>query len=486
MTISYNSVETSKLIRAELKTAFPKEKLSVRSDGNTIRIGWVDGVSKVRVAEITDKFSSVSFDGMQDMDVYTATTHKGEAVRFYNYTPYLYRDMTLEFATKALAMIAITNEYGAKGVSIKMNKYSGFAEFHEDDYCRRASFYADLNLISKSDFTNQAESISDQNNSILVSENEAKGGVEIRFKVKPLDHIRQQLKDNGFKWNRVQGCWYAKKSDLIVAFAHQLNEDTKQAQPDRIVDNEHPQIKAVLSPLQLMPSSEVIEPEVVEPEIFQSQWYPSETEIGLVNPTQDLNWQEIEASVMFPSLNKNNTIGEYEEQISEGKYQNTRTKLVEHWTIKPSQFKIFTHALLSDYNFLDGKGGCDSDYDLQGKDFYRCSKVEIEAWRKLSYTIGILVTSEDNAIVIDPQCYSYARYVGLLNEKNLSVVLADVRQSSHQSNVIDIRSRRQLPEVPNYQVITEAISIIPVLFPRRSHWEIIPNPPVILKQLCLL
>ena len=42
---------------------------------------------------------------------------------------------------------------------------------------------------------------------------------------------------------------------------------------------------------------------------------------------------------------------------------------------------------------------------------------ELEAWRKESYTIGILCINADNneMIVVDPEGHSYARYVGFVS-----------------------------------------------------------------------
>jgi len=66
-----STVETAKLIRKQLKKAFPKAKFSVRSDryagGSAIRVSWFDGPS-VRVVEtITNPFRGAGFDGMIDM-----------------------------------------------------------------------------------------------------------------------------------------------------------------------------------------------------------------------------------------------------------------------------------------------------------------------------------------------------------------------------------------------------------------------------------
>lgn len=63
-----SATETAKLIRGELKRAFPSTKFSVRTERHgTINIHWTDGPSTSRVDAITCCFSGKSFDGMIDM-----------------------------------------------------------------------------------------------------------------------------------------------------------------------------------------------------------------------------------------------------------------------------------------------------------------------------------------------------------------------------------------------------------------------------------
>jgi Large polyvalent protein associated domain 29 len=80
------ATEVAKLVRADLKAAFPNTKFSVRTDhGTTLNIEWTDGPARKAVDEITGKYAGQSFDGMQDMRVYTGaghTTETGEEVAY--------------------------------------------------------------------------------------------------------------------------------------------------------------------------------------------------------------------------------------------------------------------------------------------------------------------------------------------------------------------------------------------------------------------
>ena len=57
---------------------------------------------------------------------------------------------------------------------------------------------------------------------ILVQENAAKGGIEIKFGVRPSSEVLSQLKANGFRWSSSNGCWYCKLSDSAKVFAYSL------------------------------------------------------------------------------------------------------------------------------------------------------------------------------------------------------------------------------------------------------------------------
>lgn len=59
--------DTAKLIRGQLKTRFPGIKFSVRSDHNSINIGWTDGPAASQVETITNGYKGGGFDGMIDM-----------------------------------------------------------------------------------------------------------------------------------------------------------------------------------------------------------------------------------------------------------------------------------------------------------------------------------------------------------------------------------------------------------------------------------
>lgn len=55
-----------------------------------------------------------------------------------------------------------------------------------------------------------------------IRRNEAKNGIEIYFNSFPASAIREQLKQNGYKWHSGKRCWYAKATAEHIAIAEQI------------------------------------------------------------------------------------------------------------------------------------------------------------------------------------------------------------------------------------------------------------------------
>lgn len=62
-----NNANAAKMIRQELKQAFPTVKFSVRSDYSSVNISWTDGVPSDLVKKIADKYQYGHFNGMEDI-----------------------------------------------------------------------------------------------------------------------------------------------------------------------------------------------------------------------------------------------------------------------------------------------------------------------------------------------------------------------------------------------------------------------------------
>ena len=86
---SYNTKETAQLMRAALKVEFPRVKFSVRcnfySMGSSVYVRWTDGPTTPEVEQITDRFTSKSFDGSDDSTHYHTQTVNGRSVQYSGY-----------------------------------------------------------------------------------------------------------------------------------------------------------------------------------------------------------------------------------------------------------------------------------------------------------------------------------------------------------------------------------------------------------------
>ena len=124
----------------------------------------------------------------------------------------------------------------------------------------------------------------------------------------------------------------------------------------------------------------------------------------------------------WANLNKNNTIGEYfYEVFMKADYTVTKMKVLEVVTLNYEEWYDFKNGLLDDRDWLKGKGGTDSDFELsperekEVKRFYDLTPDERNAWIEQSYSIGLIVQLEDSyeRVAVNPEGFDYARYVGV-------------------------------------------------------------------------
>jgi hypothetical protein len=123
--------------------------------------------------------------------------------------------------------------------------------------------------------------------------------------------------------------------------------------------------------------------------------------------------------VRFPRLNKQDFIGDYESQLANpDNYHVSRVRVTEVVELDAKLYDEFANNLLDDQPWLSGKGGTDSTYDVGDKSYFDLSDVEKAAWKSGSYSLVIAVQCVGKStLYVDPQGYSYARYVGFDSAK---------------------------------------------------------------------
>jgi hypothetical protein len=119
----------------------------------------------------------------------------------------------------------------------------------------------------------------------------------------------------------------------------------------------------------------------------------------------------------FANLNKNNTIQEYIKEVEKGDYTKQNVKITReiHFTDQQA-LEDFSNMLLADFDFLEGAGGSYTDDNRINSmlDYYNMDESEQSS---IQWNLSGVAVYFDNKLqfVIDPQGYSYARYVGLTN-----------------------------------------------------------------------
>jgi len=139
-----------------------------------------------------------------------------------------------------------------------------------------------------------------------------------------------------------------------------------------------------------------------------------------INPTiinvESLN---IRMKAKFAKLNKQGSMKDYQEEIDKGEseYYVNDCKVMEIAHFTDAELEEFKYQFLTNFEFLVGKGGTDSDYDTDYKDVYELlnDKPEFEKWKKQSYDEVILCKSDNDSkgFLVNPEGHNYARYVGI-------------------------------------------------------------------------
>ncbi len=92
---SLDIVETAKVVRSELKKAFPDTKFSVTTQrysmGSSCTVRYTDGPPSKAVNACIEWISGKTFDGMDDSTHYHYTIYNGEPVQFSGYSPHISR-----------------------------------------------------------------------------------------------------------------------------------------------------------------------------------------------------------------------------------------------------------------------------------------------------------------------------------------------------------------------------------------------------------
>lgn len=114
--------------------------------------------------------------------------------------------------------------------------------------------------------------------------------------------------------------------------------------------------------------------------------------------------------------NKNKTVEEYKREVWRGGYREEEVLIHREVDFKSQEdFNTFSENLLTDFSFLEGSGGIETDSELV-EDVEDLLELTAEQRAGVKFhRIGIVIQLNGvRKLVVDTQGYGYARYVGLL------------------------------------------------------------------------
>lgn len=111
----------------------------------------------------------------------------------------------------------------------------------------------------------------------------------------------------------------------------------------------------------------------------------------------DIREHHVYINAMFANLNKNDSIEEYDEQLEAGKYYLSECKIDKVVVLDTTDYDLFCESLLSDCDWLEDEGG-----------------TSLNSATNSTYRHVVAVACKNRrTLYVDPQGYSYARYVGV-------------------------------------------------------------------------
>ncbi|MGG4380152.1 LPD29 domain-containing protein [Bacillus velezensis] len=159
----------------------------------------------------------------------------------------------------------------------------------------------------------------------------------------------------------------------------------------------------------------------------------------------------------FANLNKNSTLDQYKDEVTKGDFTLENVKITKevHFNTEEA-LNNFSNMLLNDFDFLAETGGSFTEDNRINSmiDYYIMDDLEKNTVKWNLYGVGVYYGGKLQ-FVIDAQGYSYARYVGLVDnakiEKSISHKQAvkdeELQELKHQAGKIEDLSSSVIEEL---------------------------------------
>ncbi|MCY9273560.1 hypothetical protein MOF24_17900 [Bacillus inaquosorum] len=158
----------------------------------------------------------------------------------------------------------------------------------------------------------------------------------------------------------------------------------------------------------------------------------------------------------FANLNKNSTLDQYKDEVTKGDFTLENVKITKevHFNTKEALFN-FSNMLLNDFDFLAETGGSFTEDNRINSmiDYYNMDDLEKRTVQWNLYGVGVYYNGELQFIV-DAQGYSYARYVGLLDNAKIEKSISH-KQTLNEEEVQELKNQADKLEDISTSVIEE-------------------------------
>ncbi|MGP3749755.1 LPD29 domain-containing protein [Bacillus sp. 3A_MP1] len=158
----------------------------------------------------------------------------------------------------------------------------------------------------------------------------------------------------------------------------------------------------------------------------------------------------------FANLNKNSTLDQYKEEVTKGDFTLENVKITKevHFNTKEA-LNNFSNMLLKDFEFLAETGGSfTEDHRINSMiDYYNMDALEKNTVKWNLYGVGVYYGGKLQFIV-DAQGYSYARYVGLVDNAKIKKSISH-KQALNEGEVQELKYQADKLEDISTSVIEE-------------------------------
>ncbi|MCY8532598.1 hypothetical protein MOD13_04365 [Bacillus vallismortis] len=158
----------------------------------------------------------------------------------------------------------------------------------------------------------------------------------------------------------------------------------------------------------------------------------------------------------FANLNKNSTLDQYKDEVTKGDFTLENVKITKevHFNTEEA-LNNFSNMLLNEFDFLAETGGSfTEDHRINSMiDYYNMDELEKRTVQWNLYGIGVYYNGKLQFIV-DAQGYSYARYVGLVDNAKIEKSISH-KQVLNEEEVQELKNQADKLEDISASVIEE-------------------------------